>query len=747
MALNITMSGFVYMEDGGLSSLNVSYQAYFYKVNGGSSPSKWNNKRIVESTGYWNINLGDGDWLTQDGSASTGDRIIIVFWSPASAERMDACSSLTEWSCFMITLTGASTYTNPVQVRGNICPNLNWTFPDSGLVGQSLLAGNTSTDQYQWDFNGTTMWHRDSWYTTLMTINNVDNTDYDWGDSNQDNNLSGPAGRTHIYNASGDYDVEIVIEDGCGCTVTGTDQIRIYNNPPVPDIAMIPSNPGPNEAVSFRYTGTDVDNTVSTISWLIEDDGIYGDTDTNTPNVGRDDVVPHSSGQGTDWCGQGANSGAFTNPGNHRVAISIVWWDGFDYHTMPYEETYNQQKFSGPAANFIQTPPKADLNSPITFTNTSTNTSRVGLGLPNCTEYDWTWTDDGTFETESDKPYSYELGKAATTANCQVKLCASWSDGWATNYTCVEKDVVFDTIVTVTIEDCYYNLNVIGTSDDGSVTGYGWTVYSGTSISGSWSQTWESPVGMNQNDKKICFTSEGFYKIVGTVYGTGAPTFDDEILYVVEVCPATTAKYNIWDGTGILDSDIDWDRSGYGVETEAAKNTGTYGLDATGMNKNSTITFHAKGTQDVSAVNYDFLRMWMNVKSWTGMTVKFQTVGPGGGGDTLNLSNYIDAGDTNIWQKVMIPLEDFNFGNISIANLNKLILKATGKVDFWLDDVALTMGTKEQVAVAVCTPDMTAHEFGIKAQTAREVKPSMKVYPETQSGPRVINPIPTPRVL
>ena len=539
MALNVTIDGFVYKEDNSLSASDVSYQAYFYKANSGSSNSKWNNTRVVEATGYYSVNLGDGDWLTQDGSASNGDVIIIVFWSPASSDRMDTCSSLVEWSCFRIVLDGSSTYTTQVQVKSNYCPNLNWALQGTGLVDHNITAANNSSDQHQWDFMGTNMYQRNTWYTTLMTANSVNNSDYDWGDSHQDNNQPGTTNGTHSWSASGDYDVELVIEDECGCTVTGTDSIRIYNNPPVPNIIMIPADPDPNEPVSFRYTGTDVDNTISSIAWVVGDSGSYGNTNT-LADVGRDDTVPHTSGIGTDWCGQSATSGAFTNPGSHNVSILISWWDGFDTQTMNYSEAYNQRRFTGPSVSFNQVPAQAIMASGVKFVNTSTSTSRVGLGLPDCTEYDWTWTDDTITNSETDKPHSYELERIPTTVACLVKLCASWSDGWETRYSCYEKAVVFETTVSISTEDCYYILDLIGTSDDGSISDYSWTIASGTTEVGPWVDIWNSPVNIDQNHKKLCFTSEGWYKIDGYIYGTGATTTDDEIIYITEVCPTAS---------------------------------------------------------------------------------------------------------------------------------------------------------------------------------------------------------------
>lgn len=535
MALNITLNGYAYHGDGSISNSDMKYQAYFYRSNTGSSPSQWNNVRVVENTGYWNINLGDGDWLTQDGSATIGDIVVLVFWSPVTADRMDDCGSLTQWGICRMALDGSDVYTFDVQIQSNICPNLSWSLASDGLVGETITANNSSNDSHSWDYGSTEMWHRNSWYTSLMTVNSVDNTDYDWDDGHQDNDLSGASNGYHVYSSAGDYTIEIVIEDECGCTVTGTDTITIKNNAPVPDIEMIPANPDPNEQVFFRYVGTDEENAITNIEWTINDSGSYGNTNTNSPTNARDDVIPHDSGSGTEWYGESPNSGAFTNPGNHVVEIVVTWWDGFANQTINYSETFNQRRFTGPTVDFDQDPDEANLNENVSFTNTSSDTDRVGTGLPNHKEYTWYWDDDGNVETTDDVSYGYVLNKVPTTAVCKVKLCAEWSDGWDTHTECVEKDVVFDTTITITEEDCYYNLNIIGTSEDGSVTGYGWTVYSGTE-NGPWTEIWRSPVDLEQQDKKVCFTAEGWYKIEGEVAGNGASTYDDDLIYVTEVC-------------------------------------------------------------------------------------------------------------------------------------------------------------------------------------------------------------------
>lgn len=543
MALNITFDGFCYLNSGSLSNSDVFYQAYFYKGGTGSSPSKWNTIRTVESSGYYNFNLGDGDFLTQDGTALTGATVVVAFWKNGDRTGND-CSILEEWGAFEVVLDGSDTYTNPTQIRPNILPDLVWNMTSTALVNQTVNTTNNSEDEHTWSWMGTTMAH---WYTrygqTIHSVNRVIRTDYDWDDGNQDNNLAGAAVSSHFWTAPGIYDVEIVIYDVCMDTVTGTKQIIITNNPPVPDIIMIPSNPDPDTPVSFRWDGTDVDNTISGIDWVIHDSGAYGNTDTTTNYEPRDDVIPHSSGAGTDWYGHSPTSGAFTNPGSHLVEITYYWWDGFTMQTGTYSETFNQRRFSGPTVDFDQDPAQAVVGDPVEFTNTSTDSeSRVGKGTPDGPEYDWRWTDNATVEYENDKPFSYKLTKTPSSTACEVRLCANWHDGWDNKQTCVEKDVVFGTVVTITEIECYYGLHIDGTSGDGSVTGYNWEVYRSTSsdIAGPYDLVWSSPTSMSERDKTICFTEQNYFRIIGYVYGTGATTSDDEYLYVEEVCASGT---------------------------------------------------------------------------------------------------------------------------------------------------------------------------------------------------------------
>lgn len=728
MALNVTFDGFIYDEDGALCSGTCNYQAYFRKVNGGSSTSKWNTVRTTEdgaSAGYYSLNLGDGDFLTQNGNASSGDDVIIVFWSPETANRMDDCGPLTQWAAIKIDLgvgpgmSSSDVYTNAIEINRNWCPNLVWSMTTTADVYDTVTATNSSNDTHQWNYNSATMWQRDVLYTTIQDVNHIINTDYDWDDGNQDIDLTGVSNGSHFWTTSGDYTVEIVIEDECGCTVTGTKPIRIYWRSPTCGIlcneATGQNIDDPDTSVTFEFDGTDLDDAITSIDWHIHDSGAYGNTDTIITGAAPTDLITHTNGTGTDWYGNAGTAGAFTNPGNHLIEITIHWNDGFNSQELACSETFVQGYFSGPTVSFDQDPVEATVNSTVTFTNTSTDSeSRVGTGLPDGTKYSWEYKSNGISVSDvDDVAYSYEFNIVPTTAvSGTVELCAEWSDGWNTHTTCTEEFIRFTALVTVTEEDCYYNLQVDGTSSDGSIDGYSWEVYASqtTTSGGPWSLLWTSPTGIAQQEKDIFFTAQGFYKAIGYVHGTGTTTYDDEIFYVSDPCVSGTdveCFEIIWNGTGIDDDGGDWIHTGDGEEKAEAKYAGTNGLHVYELN--SDVCFESPTMIDIK--NYNMLSMWIKPISWRPDKEINLELSPAGSA-VLNLSTYLRPERVGEWQQVVVPLEHFHLTGwndpVAPTYVNKLCFYCNCDIEYYLDDVMFSIGAAVYVGGGVCPPGMVA---------------------------------------
>jgi len=760
--LNTTFDGYSFKENGTAGSNDIYYQAFFYPNNTASSPQKWNNIRVVEATGYWNCNLGDGDFLGQEGIVVNGSKVIIVFWS-GSSNRLESCSLINEWGAIEIDITGVDSYTQDTQIKDNIAPNLNWIInaPSYSYVSTNYTITNNSNDIHSWNFDGilssgsVVMNH---WYVmygeVIFNFNVIDTTNYYWGDGSYTLNLSGASNSSHQWDTAGRYNINIEIIDACGDTVSGTKSIDVFWRPPVPEIVrcdhegnILPDDVAvPDTEIFFKYAGTDIDNTITSIEWTINDSGTYGDTTTNILSNNIGGVEGHMDGIGTDWCNHTATTYAFTNPGQHVIGVIIHWNDGVSDKVTEYSKTVTQGRFFGPVVNFIQATSNAVTDSGITFINTSLNTIMVGKGLPNHIEYTWTWRDGEIENTENDKPFSYELVRTPLSTECNVTLCAEWSDGWDTHTTCVDKDVVFNTLVIVTPEECYYNLDIIGTSGNGTVTGYSWTVSSGIVESGPWTEIWKSPVGMYQKSKDINFTSKGWYKIDGYIHGTGATTTDSELKYISETCTGTDCMLHIWNGTGALDAGGDWIRSGVGQENSIAVYRGTNGLDLTNTTTDDLLFFTGSDTVDINA--YDFLSFWINIRDWKNWNntnkenvyIKlYNTVN-----DTskeVALNSYINASFFKAWQRVMIPISSFgNEPDTSTVgwptNVDELRFRFLGNTSLWIDDVMLSIGTI--VTIPVCKPKMDSHEVGVKSMRG-DLRPTAASIGSTRTYPRPIN--------
>jgi hypothetical protein len=235
--------------------------------------------------------------------------------------------------------------------------------------------------------------------------------------------------------------------------------------------------------------------------------------------------------------------------------------------------------------------------------------------------------------------------------------------------------------------------------------------------------------------------------------------------YQLAPCSGGLADDNsfiIWNGIGPHDGGGDWSHTGFGTEDALAKHTGSYGLDASGMRKNDTFAFTGPTNRYTPEADWDFLRLWVNVRSWQNhnkdMYVKWygsheESNNPGGYHTTyLILNDYLSITQIGGWQKVMIPLDDFNFEALNHAAhdgypfyLHKLEFIADGKMGVWVDDIAFVAGTQDTTTVAVCAPDMTADNVGSPEITGQEMKPGLRCFPQPNMTITDPNASPYPR--
>lgn len=139
----------------------------------------------------------------------------------------------------------------------------------------------------------------------------------------------------------------------------------------------------------------------------------------------------------------------------------------------------------------------------------------------------------------------------------------------------------------------------------------------------------------------------------------------------------------IWDGDTTA-----WTRSGEGTVTTQSAHSGTYGLDSGTVGANTSSIFDNGSEIDVGGV-YSTLSVWIQPKAYPGNAVlQLQWKNAAGTtiGSTLNVENYVSNMDLDVWQKVTIPIADFNLG----ANVRKLyVVYKVGTQRHWFDEFYL----------------------------------------------------------
>lgn len=154
---------------------------------------------------------------------------------------------------------------------------------------------------------------------------------------------------------------------------------------------------------------------------------------------------------------------------------------------------------------------------------------------------------------------------------------------------------------------------------------------------------------------------------------------------------ASGSPVNLWNGTGVDDTGSDWTASGEGSETTASKKEGTNGWDtgATTTTNDETV-FDNESMIDVNGT-YDELEFWMQPKAYpTGSKFRIRFVDSSDNlvGNNVLVDNYVSNMDLDVWQKVSIPISDFNLD----GNVQKLQFRYRNAVGqhFWFDDIEVT---------------------------------------------------------
>ena len=244
---DITFTGKMYDENGTL--INGT-------VEGFTSPqNKWSGAKASQLNEY-TINVGDGDWLTNDGSIAENEVVLLKF---VSASGIAVISH---------TITNADISTRlvvqDVQLLPIQAPTCRLNLAITGTVNNIVTATNTSSDQYQWEYMGKTHHQRYDWYGTVVFPEiGIASVEYDFGDGYS-------ASNTYVWDTIGTYTVSSKTTNKNGQTRICTKEIVIGYNAPTGCVQFDKGTYILNDTVIVTGCITDADNRIIGIDHIWE---------------------------------------------------------------------------------------------------------------------------------------------------------------------------------------------------------------------------------------------------------------------------------------------------------------------------------------------------------------------------------------------------------------------------------------------------------------------------------------------
>ena len=330
MALTKQFSGNLYDKDGNALS-DVLLKGYHKETN------TWSTFYDTGVETQYNANLGDDQWLTQTGIANDNDTILLYF-ETKETDPLDR-----QFCLYEFTLTSESTYVQDVQLKPVQAPVIanRWDlssptdgttqFENPNVAGEYLYIGRINesistiadpTDEYTWNFGGVdlkqviTLYNQDIFSDRL----GISSINFDWTEDG-----TYVADTSHIYTGVSPSDpgynaVTIQVTNTKGLITTDTLKIQLRYNSPIPDITWDPINPSIRDTFILTGNITDVDGTITAISYKFDGNEVTNTTDIN-----------YSWQQ---------SLGSLYQP-THNTNTDITWFDGFNSLDIIHQEIIN----------------------------------------------------------------------------------------------------------------------------------------------------------------------------------------------------------------------------------------------------------------------------------------------------------------------------------------------------------------------------------------------------------------------
>ena len=242
------MSSFVgNVYDADDNEIDCKFTFFHYNTNKQSDEKETDDKQFTVDSDDADINDGGA-------SFADGDIAILHFYTD------NACSVV------KVVGDGSDSYTFDVQLLECQAPYTTIIVND-GTINHDITASSISSDEYQWDYNDITHYHKANWYGKTFCDIGIDKIEYDFGDGYDEKD-------SYSFDDVDDYDVSVRVTNKCDLQTEDTKTIRVNYNKPLVSISTDNENPIINEDITLSIDNDDVDDTIVSQTYYLDDNEV-----------------------------------------------------------------------------------------------------------------------------------------------------------------------------------------------------------------------------------------------------------------------------------------------------------------------------------------------------------------------------------------------------------------------------------------------------------------------------------------
>jgi hypothetical protein len=238
-------------------------------------------------------------------------------------------------------------------------------------IGTEVNASQNSSDEYQWEYNDITLYHKHDWYSKVWCDIGIDKIEYDFGDGYSTTS-------THTFDNVDDVEIKCRVTNKCGLIAEDSTTIRVFKNEPTLELEYSPNEVRTNDDITLSTTVDDPDETYVNEVWYIDGNEV-------TENVIQ-----------------------LSTTGEHEFKVELKWNDGFSDNILTKIKTISILN-EPPTVNLV-----ANVNETVVTFNTNANDPEGNLDYTkvyvyvdkdsvfnsNATSNTWVLLDE--FETKTD---------------------------------------------------------------------------------------------------------------------------------------------------------------------------------------------------------------------------------------------------------------------------------------------------------------------------------------------------------